>query len=120
MKKIKNYIAVEVERLEGDAGNYKEVKINIPNDYDVITGLAVFIEEQPEEITDFKIAIRETKQQHFDLISKKVFEAGLNVAPNDKFATIDIPTDKSKDLYLGVKLPIAVPAGKKFKISASL
>lgn len=120
MEKTRNLRAVNVSLPANTSAGYHESKIEIPNEYNMITGLALFIQDQPEAIKDFKINVRETNTEHFNLTSKRLFEVNSTVPPKDRFMPQQIPSGNHLDLFLGIELPVAIPANQELNFQVVL
>jgi hypothetical protein len=109
---------IEVELPAETPAGLNQFQFEIPQQYTTIIALALFVEEQPVEVTDFKIGVTSDQLTYIPLSTKKAYESSNAIAPNEKFLTgIEIPCEKGRTVFLNVKTSVAIPAGKALKFS---
>lgn len=89
--------------------------LDIPEQYDIIVGIAVFIHSLPTGFNDAKFNIASSTKDYFNLTTSKIFESNSGVAPNDKFFDIEIPCSKDLVTQLKLKTDIDIPLEEKLE-----
>lgn len=109
---------LEVEIAGGTAAGIKTFDLKIPNKFDTIIGFALFVEELPAGVEDFKVQLSADDIPYLPMTTRKVYESSSSIAPNDKFLTqLSIPCDTGRELTLKVRTSVAIPANTNLKFS---
>lgn len=104
---------------ESEAG-LRTIDLEIPEQYDKIVGVAVFMHNKPSTLTDVKINIASSTQDYFNLTTTKVFESGNGVAPDNKFMSIEIPCTRDLTTQLKLRTEQEIPTGETLEFDIVL